>query len=175
MYIVEGYPEFEQDVKEIWNRFISRNNFEVVKINIHSLELRNEKCIIRLNLNAGQRISYFFLNPKTLQNVHYITLAIYFGIYPLKKGNLLGAIDYPLTMDEWTDLYIEEDYRAICKVDLPILLDEIEGNFQFVIDGDFSWEQNIDTWQEWYDANHKPGVPYQYKELSYEHYLKEKQ
>lgn len=171
MYIVEGYPEFEQDVKEIWNDFIIKNNFEVFKINKNSIELRNKKCILQLDLNAGQSINYYFQNPKTLKVTHSITLEIYFGKEPI--GNSLGGKEYPLTMDEWIDFYAEDDYRSICKIDLPIILDEIKENWQFVIDGDFSWEKNIEEWEKWYDMNHKGGIPNEYKKLSYNNFLKD--
>lgn len=172
MYIVEGYPEFEQDVNFFWNDFIVKNNFEVVRINDNSIELRNEKCIIRLDLNADQRIYYYFQNPKSLRKTAYITLAIYFGINSFT--NLLGGEKYPLTMDEWMNFYAEDDFRSICRVDLPIIYNEIKENFQFVIEGDFSWEKNLDTWQEWKDVNSKPGIPYQHRELSYKHFLEYK-
>lgn len=173
MYIVEGYPEFDQDVKEIWKHFILENNFEVVKIDDGAVVIKNEKCIIKLLLDIEQRIYYKFQNPKTLKVTDFITLATYLGKEPF--STLLGGEKYPLTMDEWIDFYANDNYSSICRVDLPIILNEIRKNFQFVIDGDFSWEKNWDKWKEWYNANRKSRIPYQHRELSYECFLKDKE
>jgi hypothetical protein len=39
--------------------------------------------------------------------------------------NSYNKEDYPLTKDEWFDLLTEDDYRAICLIDFPIIRDKI--------------------------------------------------
>lgn len=52
-------------------------------------------------------------------------------------------------MRQWVDFYAEDDFRSICRIDLPILKDELLKDWRFILEGDFSFEEKYVKWEKW--------------------------
>jgi len=162
MYIIEGYPEFVNDIKIIWDKFITKYRFKIINSSFDSVIMSNTKCIIELHLGVEERVFYFFRNQLTDNKFDYVPLQIYKGI-PFDR-NLVGGNNYPISNKEWIKLYAENNFRSICQIDLPIVRDEITANFKTLLEGDFRFENEYFEWIKWYEQQKKKGIDY--KQLS---------
>ena len=166
--MVENYPEFNQDIKEIWEGVISKHNFKLKKLNDSKIILYNEKVIISFLLDVDSRMGYIIENKHTGVVYDEISLHMYKNIPMIY--NSYNKESYPLTKDEWFDLFAEDDYRAICLIDIPIIRDEIITKWPELVVGDFSKEKEYIEWLEW--RRQKKNKRKSFDELTYKNYLK---
>lgn len=174
MYIIEGYPEFEQDVAELLAAPIMAAtglSFSIDRKNVDELYIIGEKCNIYLFLSGGQRAYLKLINPATKAQFDEVSLRLFFG--KEFNRNLVGGEDYPITTSQWIDYYADDDFRSICRIDLLIIKDELLEDWQFILEGDFSFEEDYKQWEKWCDL--PINVNKEASELSYTHYLREKE
>lgn len=167
MYLIENYPEFISDVKKIWEDVIKYHNFEVCWLENFGVTLSNKDCVVILIIGADQRVTYHMKNPKTGMVYRDVLLYIFFG----KKidWNLVGGTNYPISEEEWINFYAEDNFQAICLVDLPLLKKEIIENWNFILEGNFDFESDFNKWELWYESKKETISNYEY--LSFRDYL----
>jgi hypothetical protein len=174
MYIIEGYPEFEFDVEELFVSPIEAAtglSFSIDRKNDYELLIVSEKCSIHLFISSGQSAYFKLINPNWMIQFDEVLLRIFFGKEFTRR--IVGGADYPITMKQWVDYYAADDFRSICRIDLPIIKDELLEDWRFILEGDFSFEDDYAKWEIWYEKAklvEKDG-----RQLSYAHYLKEQE
>ncbi|MFN6944053.1 MAG: hypothetical protein ACK4ND_03830 [Cytophagaceae bacterium] len=150
-YIIEGYPQFTRDVTELWKCLITTYNFTVKEKSWEETQLISNKCVIKLLLNSDQTISYFFINPESKQQYESTLLYLFFK-KPFDRV-LVGDKNYPISSERWIELYAEDNFQAICRIDLLLLKEEILNHWKNILNGDFSFEEDYIKWYEDYIKN----------------------
>ena len=167
MYTIKGYQEFGHDIQNAWGHLLKKFTLEVVKVTDDEVTVQNQNCGLKLLLGVDQRIHYLFESPRTRKTNDYSILRIFFNIQGAL--NLIGGTSYPLTMDAWLAYYANDDYRGICLIDLPIIAQELQNHWAFLLNGDFSFEDDFAAWKKWYKNKR---TILQTRQLSHPHYLK---
>lgn len=167
MYLIESYPEFISDVKSEWKDLIDFYSFEVCSVEDFGVSLSNKNCIVMLIIGADQRVTYHIQNPKTGVVYRDVLLYLFFG----KKmdWNLVGGSNYPISEATWIDFYAKDNFRAICLIDLPLLKKEMIDNWKFILEGNFDFEPDFNSWEVWYDQKKK--TVSNYRILSFEDFI----
>lgn len=167
---IESYPEFIEDIKNDWKDIIKRNNFKLEEIEEGEVIMYNDKLKISFLLDVYTRMGYVIENIKTGQKYNQLSLHLFKNI-PMVYNSFEDE-NYPLSQKEWFNLLAEDDYRAICLIDIPIIRDEIMEKWPELIAGDFSREEEYMEWDEWssLESNKRKS----FDELTNESYLKQK-
>lgn len=82
MYIIEGYPEFHQDVAELLVSPIEAAtglSFSIDRKNDYELHIVGEKCSIYLFISSGQSAYFKLINPNSMTQFDEVLLRIFFG------------------------------------------------------------------------------------------------
>lgn len=170
--IIEPYPEFYSDTNELITHCLVETigvPFSTRKISNCEIQIISDKVIVVLLLDVNDRVYYYFVNPVSGIEYHDALLRIFLGMTHDKI--LAGGEFYPIEWDKWLEFYANDDFRSICRIDLPIIKDELIQVWRFILEGDFSIEQNYSKWEKWYEKS--KFIEKDVSQLSFEHYLKE--
>lgn len=169
--MIEDYPEFLEDIKELWCELLTKFKFEINQVSSDEVKLTNDACLISLYLNCGDRIGYHVINRNT-GTVYDLMSLLMFSNKKYSDLICVGDSRYPISEDTWFEFIAEDDYRSVCRIDLPLIKDELLLNWGALLKGNFSEEKDFLLWRDWHlkPENKRKSMD----ELSYNSYLKQK-
>lgn len=168
-FFLEEYDDFLADLNEIWGNFIHKYNFEVSKSGEGIFRLENDSTMLYIIIGGDSKIGYVFENPQTGVRYEEINLFLFFG--KKSKSPTFFDEEYPISKTEWLEMYQEENFRGICRIDLPIVLNEIESEWLNLVNGNYSFEADFNAWRKWKISEKNKKTPAD--KLSFEAYLKD--